>query len=478
MMIISLETNLFLKKPFRKVIIFSLLIIYTLSPQHTIYGQQDSDLPIYVVQSGDTLYSIASTFGITVTDLLSVNEISDPNSISLGTELFIPGLEGINGKLDTPTILIGENLNNLTIKYGLTLDQLIKLNRITSRNEIVAGISLIAPEIDTETAPGFSTFRHDETVVDIAIKNNSNPWSYMLKTPNRISSELVPGDLFDVSTTEGQSSTISPLINNIQIEPLPLEEGKTTQVVVHASQPINIYGGLSEYNLRFVNSGENEYTALQGVYAEETDSVYELKLISDDLNGGSSYEFSQNILVSQVYYGLEQDLLVDANTIDPNITVPEEELVNNITSNFTPEKYWAGKFAYPLDYPETAECITATFGIPRSYNGGSYQSFHTGVDFLGCVNNNIYAAASGVIAYIGPLTVRGNATIIDHGLGIYTGYWHQSEILVETGQFVEAGQQIGVIGNTGRSSGAHLHFEVWVNGVQVNPFDWLENSYL
>ena len=58
----------------------------------------------------------------------------------LGTELSIPGLEGIKGKLDTPTILIGENLNNLTIKYGLTLDQLIKLNRITSRNEIVAGV--------------------------------------------------------------------------------------------------------------------------------------------------------------------------------------------------------------------------------------------------------------------------------------------------------------------------------------------------
>ena len=166
------------------------------------------------------------------------------------------------------------------------------------------------------------------------------------------------------------------------------------------------------------------------------------------------------------------------NTIDPSITVPEDELIYNITSNFTPDKYWSGIFSYPLDYPDSAECITATFGVPRSYNGGSYQSFHTGIDFLGCVNNNIYAPASGVIVYTGPLPVRGNATIIDHGLGIFTGYWHQSEILVEIGQFVEAGQQIGVIGNTGRSNGAHLHFEVWVNGVQVDPFDWLENSYL
>ena len=63
---------------------------------------------------------------------------------------------------------------------------------------------------------------------------------------NRTSSELIPGDLYNVSKTDGQTSNISPLIKNIQIEPLPLEEGKTTQIIVHSTQPINVFGALSE----------------------------------------------------------------------------------------------------------------------------------------------------------------------------------------------------------------------------------------
>jgi murein DD-endopeptidase MepM/ murein hydrolase activator NlpD len=75
------------------------------------------------------------------------------------------------------------------------------------------------------------------------------------------------------------------------------------------------------------------------------------------------------------------------------------------------------------------------------------------------------------------LTVRGNATIIDHGQGIFTGYWHQEEIDVKVGDRVEPGQLIGLIGATGRVTGPHLHWEIWVNGVQVDPIQWLENTY-
>jgi murein DD-endopeptidase MepM/ murein hydrolase activator NlpD len=79
--------------------------------------------------------------------------------------------------------------------------------------------------------------------------------------------------------------------------------------------------------------------------------------------------------------------------------------------------------------------------------------------------------------FAAPLTVRGNATIIDHGLGVYSGFWHQSEQLVNVGDTVTQGQVIGLVGGTGRVTGAHLHWEVWVNGVQVNPLDWLNQVY-
>jgi murein DD-endopeptidase MepM/ murein hydrolase activator NlpD len=79
--------------------------------------------------------------------------------------------------------------------------------------------------------------------------------------------------------------------------------------------------------------------------------------------------------------------------------------------------------------------------------------------------------------FAGPLTVRGNATVIDHGQGVYTGYLHQSEILVSVGEMVEPGQIIGKVGGTGRVTGPHLHWEVWVGGVQVEPMDWLEQEF-
>ena len=67
--------------------------------------------------------------------------------------------------------------------------------------------------------------------------------------------------------------------------------------------------------------------------------------------------------------------------------------------------------------------------------------------------------------------------MIDHGLGVYSGYMHQEKILVEEGEQVETGQVIGIVGETGRVNGPHLHFEVWAGGVQVDPLDWLERSY-
>ncbi len=129
--------------------------------------------------------------------------------------------------------------------------------------------------------------------------------------------------------------------------------------------------------------------------------------------------------------------------------------------------------------------MTAGFGERRSYNDGAYTNFHAGIDFGGGEGLDIYASADGVVVYTGLLEIRGNATIIDHGWGVYTAYFHQSEIDVKVGDHVLAGQTIGKVGHTGRvddsagfqNAGAHLHWEIWVNGVQGDPVQWLNNEY-
>jgi murein DD-endopeptidase MepM/ murein hydrolase activator NlpD len=74
------------------------------------------------------------------------------------------------------------------------------------------------------------------------------------------------------------------------------------------------------------------------------------------------------------------------------------------------------------------------------------------------------------------LNVRGNAVLIDHGLGLYSGYWHQSQIAVSAGQEIQPGDLIGYIGDTGLVTGPHLHWEMRLNGVAVSPLQWVREA--
>jgi murein DD-endopeptidase MepM/ murein hydrolase activator NlpD len=125
-------------------------------------------------------------------------------------------------------------------------------------------------------------------------------------------------------------------------------------------------------------------------------------------------------------------------------------------------------------------CVRSKYGNRRTYNNGALHGFHSGVDFGICSEAHpydVYAPADGVVVFTGLKTVRGNVTIIDHGWGIYSCYFHQDEIYVSVGQAVTPGELIGKIGATGRVTGAHLHWEIWVDGVQVDPLQWLDISF-
>ncbi len=96
-------------------------------------------------------------------------------------------------------------------------------------------------------------------------------------------------------------------------------------------------------------------------------------------------------------------------------------------------------------------------------------AFHSGLDFVGGFGSPIYSTAPGVVSFTGVRSGYGNTIEIDHGAGFKTRYAHLSAIGVSVGQKVAVGQRIGALGNTGRSTGPHLHYEVWVNGRAQNP---------
>jgi murein DD-endopeptidase MepM/ murein hydrolase activator NlpD len=195
------------------------------------------------------------------------------------------------------------------------------------------------------------------------------------------------------------------------------------------------------------------------------------------LPDGTTQSFEQMVMIEDGYFRQDPVLQVEPSTIDPAVTEPENEFLYSLVASATPEKLWQGIFQLPVD---EQFCLRSMYGNRRSYNGSDFIYFHTGVDYGNCSESHpfdVYAPAAGTVIFAGALTVRGNATIIDHGWGVYSGLWHQEEIYVAVSDRVEAGQLIGKIGATGRVTGPHLHWEVWANGIQVNPLQWLEEVF-
>ncbi|HEY5983598.1 MAG TPA: M23 family metallopeptidase, partial [Anaerolineales bacterium] len=232
---------------------------------------------------------------------------------------------------------------------------------------------------------------------------------------------------------------------------------------------------LADYPLHFFPLGDGRMVALQGIHAMLEPGVYPLQLAAT-FGDGTVQAFQQSLVISDAGFPKES-LTVPAESIDPAITGPEEQQVKYIVSAATDKRQWSGPLELPVGEPF---CIKDWFGTRRSFNRSDYDYFHAGTDYGICSVEkpfDVYAAAPGVVVFAGPLNVRGNATFIDHGWGVYTGYFHQEELYVAAGQQVAAGALIGKIGATGRVTGPHLHFEVWVGGVQVDPEAWLAKSY-
>jgi murein DD-endopeptidase MepM/ murein hydrolase activator NlpD len=132
-----------------------------------------------------------------------------------------------------------------------------------------------------------------------------------------------------------------------------------------------------------------------------------------------------------------------------------------------------GLLGIPQVVPAAGRHISSNFGY-RSDPFSGAGAFHAGLDFKGPTGAPIFAAAHGIVASVGRRAGYGKCVEIDHGNGLRTRYAHMSAFRARAGQMVRAGQVIGAVGSTGRSTGPHLHFEVRLNGQPVNPRPFLE----
>jgi len=158
--------------------------------------------------------------------------------------------------------------------------------------------------------------------------------------------------------------------------------------------------------------------------------------------------------------------------LNPEIVQDEWAQIEPLLGEVSPQRLWEGAFISP-----TVGRISSYFGAMRSYNGSPPSSYHSGLDISNITGTLVVAAARGRVMLAAALPVRGNSILLDHGWGVHSLYCHLSEISVQEGEIVEQGQPIGRVGATGLVSGAHLHWEMRIGLVPVNPQEWLVRAF-
>ena len=441
--------------------LFFLIILSLLFSTSTPVWAQSIDLPVYIVQPGDTLYSIAIQFNVSVDDILAVNSIANENWLSEGDQIKIPGFEGITGQFIPYAVSLNDTYQSILQHYSVDSKSFNAINHLTSPNEIMAGKEVILPILSTDTT---------ETMDIDAITNTTEDNSQSLLAPFENDPTFWIGDCEKLASTVLSKQTHD--ISDLSIDPYPIQQGKTSIIRFTTDPGQDLQMLIGDKTSPFYEYEPGRYI---GFYSINPLSQVGLRdtIIEQTIDTNPAVLFSQNLITEKSAYPTDPVIVVEPDLIDPKNTQPEEDELFALASHITAKDLWDGTFSYPIDDP----CIRSYYGSIRSYNNGPYDSFHTGVDFGPCAENtNIYASGSGRVVHAGEWFVRGNSVVIDHGWGIYTGYWHLSTIDVNVGDIVEEGQVIGTMGTTGRSTGYHLHLEVMVNDVQVDPLQWLDLS--
>ena len=418
-------------------VLIRVLILFIVFAPVTPVAAQDDEPIIYVVRAGDTLFSIARRYNISAAELAQFNGLLNPNLIYVGQEIKIP-VTGPTSPAPTATpgqpspatsyrvhvVQPGENLFRIALTYQVGVSVIAAANNLNNTALIFVGQQLSIP---------------------------------------------VSGDVAGAPITAAAVPLPDPFLT-FDVGPLPAQQGGILVVKVRTRERVTLQGLFLDWSIPFAQEGDT-YVGIVGISANPANGappgVYPVAVTATGANG-AQVTVSASVQLTAGRYNSEYiDLPPDRQALlDPQLIAAEREKLNAVWTIFNPTRYWTGPFSLPI---EKYTKISSPFGTRRSYNGGPFSSYHEGTDFSATSGTPVYAPANGVIVLAEPLTVRGNAIVIDHGWGLFTGLYHLSSIDAVVGQEVKQGDFIGRVGGTGLSTGPHLHWDIRIRSLNVDP---------
>ena len=223
-----------------------------------------------------------------------------------------------------------------------------------------------------------------------------------------------------------------------------------------------------------VQESEETWFAVIGVPLGATVQEEGLLVVLRTDDGTVSAEGMRSVMVTAVERPVDRLTLTEEQgaILTADMAAEERAIRTEQFEQFDRARRWEGLFELPVQ-----GAVTTEFGQGRSINGGPVTGQHSGTDIATAEGTPAHAAAAGRVSWVGEMPIRGNSVLVDHGAGVITGYHHLSEIAVSREQAVDRGAVLGAVGSTGLSTGPHLHWELTIYGVNVDPTTWLESDF-
>jgi murein DD-endopeptidase MepM/ murein hydrolase activator NlpD len=259
----------------------------------------------------------------------------------------------------------------------------------------------------------------------------------------------------------GACSIVAAAAQSFAVKPSSAPQGSTIRL--HAPESAR-QARMVEKTVPLYAEADGTRTGLMPVPAVQKPGAYPLEFLDET---GRALE---RVTVTVLNAKFPKQNIVLSRTLEELRPGPGElDAVGEFRQTQSDQRLWGEPFAAPV-----AGCRTSPFGAQRYHNGKPTGNFHGGVDQRTPAGEPVHAIADGTVRLAGMFELHGGTVGIDHGQGLLSVYLHQSSLAVKPGMAIHKGDVLGYAGSTGRSTAPHLHWAVYVNGVAVNPQQWVK----